>query len=88
MPQAAPSYAPLSQVPTPSAPPMAAPVVPVVYRKGSQGPVIAKLAIIMGLSVPLTAIAVNQLGFKGLIFVWIGIIIVAALALLPGRGTK
>jgi len=56
-----------------------------VAKKESSGPVIAKLAIILGLAIPLTAIAATELGLRGLVVVWMGIAAVAAFALLPGR---
>jgi len=41
---------------------------------------IAYLAIILGVSIPLTAIALSEAGLIGLIIVWAGIVLVAGLA--------
>ncbi|MCL2470587.1 MAG: hypothetical protein FWF25_02445 [Propionibacteriaceae bacterium] len=41
---------------------------------------IAYLAIILGVSIPLTAIALSETGLIGLVVVWIGIITVASIA--------
>jgi len=60
---------------------------PVVPAKAeSPGVLIAKLAIILGTAIPLTAIATSMVGLIGLIIVWVGIIMVAGIALGPGSG--
>jgi len=59
---------------------------PAVPAKDSPGPVIAKLAIILGTAIPLTAIAVGAIGLVGLIIAWVGIVLVAGIALGPVSG--
>lgn len=54
-------------------------------KKESTGATLAKLAIILGISIPLTAITAAELGLRGLLVVWVGIVLVAAFALLPER---
>ena len=46
----------------------------------SHGVRIAYLAIILGVSIPLTAISVSMIGVVGLIITWVGLVFIAALA--------
>ena len=54
-------------------------------KKESAGSTVAKLAIILAISIPLTAITASELGLRGLLVVWVGIVLVAAFAFLPER---
>ncbi|MDR0284492.1 MAG: hypothetical protein LBI33_06315 [Propionibacteriaceae bacterium] len=75
--------------PTPLPPNPVAPYAPrpmVTFQPGNQSGTfspsqkIAVLAIVLGLSIPLTAIATSMMGIIGLVIVWVGIIGVVALA--------
>jgi len=46
----------------------------------SQGIRLAYLAIILGVSIPLTAISASMIGLLGVIICWVGIVMVTAIA--------
>ncbi len=79
----APTPGPLMPVATPPAQYMA--VQPIPNRKQSLSPAmrLAFLGTILGLTIPLTAIATSMLGIIGLIVTWAGVVAVATLALGP-----
>lgn len=49
--------------------------------QSGQGILIAKLSIILGAAIPLSAIAAEMAGLLGLIVAWIGIVFVAAIVM-------
>jgi len=57
-------------------------------KKESPGILIAKLAIILGTAIPLTAIATSMVGLVGLVVVWVGIVSVAGIAMGQNTSTR
>ncbi|MDR2974306.1 MAG: hypothetical protein LBV00_06280 [Propionibacteriaceae bacterium] len=80
-----PTQMPLAPMTTPN---QYMPIMPATsHSKGmSPGLRLGYISAILGLSIPLTAIATSMIGFVGLVVVWAGIIMVTAIAFgLTGR---